>query len=291
MKITLQFLLTSVVFGVIHSANAQSITLDPASTSTIQSSHGINYLDINKTSTNSMSGLRFFQNQTQQGGLFFSDNRNAFNLSTNINVAGMVWNRTDGKAGIGTFSPEGKLHVLTNSNTETPHLTLQENSNTDGARIQFTNFGLTARWTLYGSNANTPTFNIFHSDFGNVAEFKNDGNAEFKGFTKLGNDAPKIKMKKFTGTLPDDNQHQISLDIPFSKIIAYEVLVVVDETAGTTQLNFKYKPGNDHPAGYNYRAVLRLVNLSNNQNASVIFSNLGGQIKEKPFTILVTFEE
>ncbi|NBB21738.1 hypothetical protein GVN20_20405 [Runella sp. CRIBMP] len=292
MKTIAQFWLIPLVFGMMHIANAQSITLDPTSTSTVKSTRNSNYFDIDKTGSNSLSGLRFSQNQMQQGGLFFSDDYNVFNLSNNSNIAGIIWNRTSSRAGIGTFSPDGKLHVLTNSTAEIPHLTLQENSNTDGARIQFANFGLTARWTLYGSNANTPTFNIFHSDFGNVAEFKNNGNTELNGFTKLGIEAPKIKMKKFTGTTPDANTHTIALDgIDFSKILSYEVLVEADDLAGTIPLKFKYKPSNDHPAGYNYRAVLRLTNLGTNPTPFIFFSDLGGQIKQKPFSILVTFEE
>lgn len=263
----------------------QSVTIVPNSSSTITSTQGTNYFDLNKTGTNNFSGLRFLQNQASRGGLFFSDDQDGFNLSSNSNSPGLVWNRTASRAGIGTFSPVGKLHILTNNTNDNPHLTLQENNNADGARIQFTNFGLTGQWTLYGSNAATPTFNIFHSDFGNIVEFKGDGTTEHNGFTKLGDESPKMKMKKFIGTLPDANQHEVSLGIDLSKILAYEVLV--DAPDAPFIFTHKYKPSNDNPSGRNYRASVR----NGTGSSSVFFSDIGTNMKGNSFTILVTFEE
>jgi hypothetical protein len=103
---------------------SQSITIDPSSSSTINTSRGTNYIDINKTATNNTSGLRFMQNSVLQGGLFFNEDYNYFNIGNGAGTPGLVWNRGTQRVGVGTLSPLSKFHIVTNSTGSIPHLLL-----------------------------------------------------------------------------------------------------------------------------------------------------------------------
>jgi hypothetical protein len=228
----LKCLLISVFCGYFFNATSQSITIDPSSLSTINTSSGTNYIDINKTGTNNSSGLRFFQNQTARGGLFYNDNNEVFNLSNLSGSAGFVWDRTNQRAGIGTFTPSAKLAIRFNSTSILPHILINESNGTDGGRINFENTGIeNKRWTLFGRNSESAVpsaniFNLFHSEFGNVAQFFGDGNTALNGFTKLGSDAPKIKMKKFTGTTGTKIiATEVELGINYEKILVVDIFI------------------------------------------------------------------
>lgn len=286
----------------------QSITIDPSSSSTINTSRGTNYIDINKTATNNTSGLRFMQNSVLQGGLFFNEDYNYFNLGNGPGTAGLVWNRGTQRVGVGTLSPLSKFHILTNSTGSIPHLLLQESTTTDGARINFENAGVENRiWTLFGRNSSSAIrafneFNIYHSEFGNVAQFFGDGNTKMNGFTQLGSDAPKIKTKKFTGIFPDQSSLSVSIDIPIHKIISYEILVQGSYWSGITYdignwLHGLFIPGGGNPNGCNYDVHIGgglQFPQASTTSTNVLFSNIGNELRrfgDTPFFIYITYEE
>jgi hypothetical protein len=261
----------------------QSVTIDPSVLNPILTSRDISNIDINKTGTNNSSGLRFFQNQTARGGLFYNDNNEVFNLSNLSGSAGFVWDRTNQRAGIGTFTPSAKLAIRFNSTSILPHILINESNGTDGGRINFENTGIeNKRWTLFGRNSESAVpsaniFNLFHSEFGNVAQFFGDGNTALNGFTKLGSDAPKIKMKKFTGnTRTDGFPTAVIHGLDYDKILAVDVLI-------KSENDVRYLP-DSHPASTN---TYRIGIVSD----SILFTDLDFSLYGRPYTVFITYEE
>lgn len=278
-----------------HNGFAQSITISPSSSSSIQTSRSLNNIDLIKTGANNTSGFRFYQNASLKGGLFYSDNENVINLSHTPGTSGILWNANSQRAGIGVQIPEGRLHILNNSTDTFPQLLLQENNNTDGARINFENFGVAnKRWTLYGRNSNAAllsenVFNIYHTSFGNVAQFTGDGNTrmngsvDVSGFTKLGADAPKIKVRKYTGVLDNDNYSSFAINIPLDKIVTYTGHVVGLDPNPYPQLVKPHSEENNH--NYNLQ-IINTLGL-----VLVVFDRVPSDLRERPYTVYITYEE
>ncbi|MBA4850020.1 hypothetical protein [Emticicia sp. BO119] len=276
--------LLKVLFA-IQEASAQSITISPSNASSIQTSRSINNIDLIKTGTNNTSGFRFYQNASLRGGLFYNDTDNTLNFTHNPNIPGIVWNTDSQRAGIGVKLPEGRLHILTNSTDTVPHILIQENNDGDGGRLNFENFGVADKhWTLYGRNSNAATLssnvlNIYHSSFGNVAQFTGDGNTQLNGYTQLGSNAPKIKVIKLTGTLDDDNFTSGSLSIPIEKILSFTAQVKYSEVL--------YQPSSTVNS-YSYEFRLSSQNSPYN---FFIFDGVPSDLRGQPYTIFITYEE
>ncbi len=262
-------------------AVAQSITLDPSSSSTINTSRGTNYIDINKTATNNTSGLRFLQNSVLQGGLFFNEDFNYFNLGNGAGTPGLVWNRGTQRVGIGTLSPTAKLQIVSANSSANPHLLIQETVVGVGGRIVFENTNVANKnWTLFARNSSTATdnvFNVFHNDFGNVAQFYSDGNTDLNGFTKLGSDAPKVKMKKLSGTTNSNSSSTtVNHGLNGDKILAIDVWI--KSTNGV-----RYPPHSHQSSTNTYR--IRIL------TGDIIMNDLEADLRDRPYTILITYEE
>lgn len=278
----------------LQGASAQSITISPSSVSSIQTSRSINNIDLIKTGTNNTSGFRFYQSASLRGGLFYNDNDNTLNFTHTPSMAGIVWNTDSQRAGIGVKLPGGRLHILANSTDAVPHILIQENNDGDGGRLNFENFGVAnKRWTLYGRNSNTTTLssnvlNIYHSSFGNVAQFTGDGNTRMNGFTQLGADSPKIKVKKFTGVLAADDETLASIDVPFAKIISFTGLVQASNGPFLGRANLVKPEAGDN--NYNYGLGM-IINYSQNNTASIYFYNVPSTLEGQPYTVYVVFEE
>ena len=274
-------------FLLLENAVAQSVTITPGAANTIQTSNSTNYIDLKKTGTNTFAGFRFLQNQSVLGVLFYNDDQNVINLSNASNSQGLIWNNTSQRVGIGVNAPDARLHILTNSTGTVPHLLVQENNNSDGARINFENFGVARTWTLYGKNSSSTVpsdnvLNIYHSSFGNIARFTGDGNTQLNGFTQLGADAPKIKVKKFTGILNNDASTSIvTAFTDFSKIVSYTGYIL-----RTSIPQLAINP-NEEDNDFHY--VLRL--LGNAQNIDIIFSQVPSVLRGQTYTVYITYEE
>jgi len=300
MKSELKYLILLCISSLV--VTAQSITIDPSVSNSISTSRSNNNIDIRQTTTGASSGLRFFQNLAIKGGLFYNNNNEVFNLSNSSSTAGFVWDRTNQRVGIGTFTPAGKFTVQFNSTGSVPHILINESNNVDGGRINFENFGIdNKRWTLFGKNADgaVPSenvFNIYHSEYGNIAQFTGDGNTQLNGFTQLGSDAPKIKTKLYTGQLsPSFDDQYIYLDEAFAKIIDYSVLISANHTvthlAVTTTYTYKFKPSSQNPNGYNYKAFLRYPFGGVSPVGIIAIENLGNNVIGRQYSIYITYME
>lgn len=101
------------------------------------------------------------------------------------------------------------------------------------------------------------------------------------GFTKLGSDAPAIKVKKLTGTTAASEGSQVSIlhGLEDSKILSISVLV-----------NYST---NDY-IHHSYRSVAEYEFEWINANGNIIVRNIGtnsANILSKPIKILITYEE
>ena len=102
---------------------------------------------------------------------------------------------------------------------------------------------------------------------------------EVNGYTILGSDAPKIKMKKIagtTGTTPG-NSTSITHGLELYKIL--EVNVLVNGSSGALV-----------PPVYSGTVDATHYGMYINPT-SVILENQGVQINNRPFTVLITYEE
>ncbi|MBK7083859.1 MAG: hypothetical protein IPH53_04025 [Flavobacteriales bacterium] len=105
---------------------------------------------------------------------------------------------------------------------------------------------------------------------------------EVNGFTMLGSDAPRIKMKKLTGTTAaaDGGFSSVPHGLAMAKILAVSVLV--EASAGNNWI----PPNFSWVAGWQYTYTLN--------NANITVYNLPGVsagVLSKPIKILVTYEE
>jgi hypothetical protein len=105
------------------------------------------------------------------------------------------------------------------------------------------------------------------------------------GFTKLGNDAPSIKMKKLTGTTASAQGGTITVahGLTASKIISINALVQYGAAGHYTM------PG-DLTAGYQFYAYSDTTNI-NLRLGGGEHTGSSANILSKPFTVLITYEE
>ena len=104
---------------------------------------------------------------------------------------------------------------------------------------------------------------------------------EVNGFTKLGTDAPSIKVKKLTGTTAatDGGNVNIPHGLIFSKILSVSVLV---ESQTTTYTPPSYTTTSGYEYNYDvYNSTVWIFNIAGNS----------GNILSKPFKVLITYEE
>ena len=104
---------------------------------------------------------------------------------------------------------------------------------------------------------------------------------EVNGFTKLGTDAPAIKMKKFTGNMPatEGNCFNFAHGLNAAKIL--DVRVVVEYSAGTF-VTGEYEQSVGYQSSVYYTSTNIFVCTKAGNSALIIGD---------PFKILVTYEE
>lgn len=134
------------------------------------------------------------------------------------------------------------------------------------------------------------SYNLLLDQEGNLTLYEHSFNATVRfinrGYTKLGQDAPAIKMKKITATTSNTQGGSVSVntDIPLEKILSVQILAEYGSFGNMVPPNYDANPGYK----YNY-----FVGGSTN-NATITVLNAAGssnQILSKPIKILLTYEE
>ncbi|MBI3195778.1 MAG: hypothetical protein HYZ34_15125 [Ignavibacteriae bacterium] len=187
------------------------------------------------------------------------------------------------RVGIGTTSPIEKLHVKGNRIVlESTDGAKSLSMRTDGATTDITSTGqpLALNWDgsqnviatsgsgKVGIGTSTPTTKL-----------------EVDGYTKLGTDAPGIKIKKYSGTTSNQQGagNSIVLDIPISKILSITVMVEAYSNSW-------------YPDGYRYTTGHEFTWITSDSFGipRIWISNVNGNsgsILSKPIRVLVTYEE
>jgi hypothetical protein len=122
------------------------------------------------------------------------------------------------------------------------------------------------------------------------------------GFTQLGSNAPKIKTKKFTGAIPNNNSHSVSIDISLLKIISYDVVIQGNYYDGIlgefgSWRHGLFKSGGGNPAGCDFNAHLggsnQIGTISNVTGTSMKFENIGNELRDNnsQYIKYITYEE
>lgn len=109
--------------------------------------------------------------------------------------------------------------------------------------------------------------------------------ANMTGFTQLGSDAPKIKMKKLTGTTAstEGGTTSVAYGLTASKIISFTGAIYVDST---TVMPFGYKPDTSGNQGFEVHCYVSSTGFSVINHATN-----SENILSKPFTITIWYEE
>lgn len=139
-------------------------------------------VDIKNTDDNTNALIRFGDNNLLKSSLGFNGNDDAFKISmgTTLGREDLTISET-GRIGINNLPTDHRFFIRHNSTSGTngsAHLTLQENSTGDFARLRFQNAGDDGLWTIAtrtaGANA---LMNFFHNDGANFANILSlDGN-------------------------------------------------------------------------------------------------------------------
>lgn len=281
---------------------------------TVNPAHGLHVLRTTDNATlglrnlndNAVGGVNYYGSGGTLGGVTgWSNNGNAIapgsllhGTFTNTPLT-FISNSTErmrilanGRVGVGTATPAGQLEVASNSGVGSGQIVLTE-TELDHVRLGMRNtvapqfFEITA---LAHPTDALSNFNVYHSTNGNLLTVRGSGNVgigapnpttklEVNGYTKLGSDAPAVRMKKLTGTTPATTGSTVSLPhgLDPAKIIGVQALMM-NGTLGFTQGNTV--------GGYNFDcyvdgANIRLSLPSTGANLSV----------NRTVRILITYEE
>lgn len=211
------------------------------------------------------------------GGSFSSGGR--FEIDAPFSPGGRFRVLENGNVGVGTAIPATKFHV---SGAGIVRARVNSDSN---AGLQLS-LGDAGKWSV--ATTSPGNFQIFNDAIGQNAltidsatnTVNIDRDFGVNGYTKLGSDAPSIKMKKLTGTTSSGPFCQVvphGLDNP--KILAVSVMVNSVSSQWISPSNVVV-PG-CHFAWHLDSDFIHVCNVSN-QSA---------QIQSKPIKILITYEQ
>ena len=281
---------------------------------TVNPAHGLHVLRTTDNATlglrnlndNAVGGVNYYGSGGTLGGVTgWSNNGNAIapgsllhGTFTNTPLT-FISNNTErmrilanGRVGIGTSTPAGQVEVSSNSGAGTGQVVLTE-TELDHARLGMRNTTTTKFWELtalaHATDASA-NFNVYHSVAGNLLTVRGNGNVgigapnpttklEVNGFTKLGSDAPAVRMKKFVINVPAtaDNSISVPHGIDQTKVIGIQATL---DNGGV------YIPMGTALAGFSFNCFVSGANVIVSTPSTGSANTLG-----RPVRILITYEE
>jgi len=239
-------------------------------------------------STNSASGGVIYNSAGNPNGFQFRGNGNTTKMtidqSGNVDITGRL--AIGNFLGIGNPTPAFPLHF----------------ASTTGDKIAFSGsfgshygIGLASNYLFMHSNGPASDIAFGSGGWGFFQErmrIKGNGNVgigtstpqsqlEVNGYTMLGSSAPKIQMKKLTGTTAAAQGSSVNINhgVGAGKILSVEVLV---EYGPNGFIHHSYTESPGYQFNYFFGSVaITIVNINGNS----------AQILSKPFRILITYEE
>lgn len=234
--------------------------------------------------SNAANGVIMYNNPATPNGFQFRNNGNL----TRLVIA------NNGNVGIGVTNPAAKLHIsagdaslaLFGPNSYSGQLYVGASSNqgiASTAQLLATDGNLHMD-PAPGKNMYLGYFqarDIYINPFGGrvgIGTTVPGASLEVNGYSKLGNDAPAIKYKKFTGTTSgfDGGYVYIPHDLDYQKIIAVSVVVY----AGLVW----HGPGADNFTSFDWSYYTNHITVHN-------IAGRCASILSKPIKILVTYED
>ena len=211
------------------------------------------------------------------GGIISQDNSNLF------------WDDTNKRLGIGTASPDDKLHIVdTRTANESAALFIQHTGSTPAGA----SYGIVVEKTGAASRTNVgASFSAAGADnnygllvpYGKVGIGTDDPDValDVNGYTQLGSNAPKIKIKKLTGTTnaAEGGTTTIAHGVTSSKIISMTTLVFNTAVAALPP-EWLAAPGYQYHANFD----VTLIYIENHTTNSE-------QILSKPIVVTILYEE
>lgn len=184
----------------------------------------------------------------------------------------------NGRVGVGSSaadSPDFPLHVTSTAsmiNSTTGSFAIGA---TTGTHLNFDNNEINA-WS--GTTGSTLYLNFWSNAKVQIGNGSN-GNLDVNGFSNLGDGAPAIKMKKFSGTIPLlATTHSIAHGLTKTKILGLQIFVESSATGN------RYLP-NDGAVGSTVHYEIQL------DNTNIVFQNIGTNLDGEPYIIVVTYEQ
>ena len=193
----------------------------------------------------------------------------------------------DTDLGIGTSSPVSEVHIKGNDGHSQLTIAPVATGSGDSSSVFFAedhdaSFGMSILYDGEGSNNRMQIFGHSSSTTvhgPHVTIERTDGDVTISSYTQLGDAAPKIKMKKLTGTTGATNSTTfISHGLTSSKILAVDIHVE-SNTAG------QYYPPSYSSSLFLYEYFINPTNIAIKLGSSATV------IATSPFQILITYEE
>lgn len=212
--------------------------------------------------------------------------------ANNLNVLKIT---PTGNVGINSaFAPSARFQVYhdTENDLTKPHINLITGVDANNGMIKMSNLTASRYFGQYFNlNSATAANNFLSFDYNGttpILDLKGNGNVQHAGFTKLGSDAPSIKVKKYIGNTAsaDGGTIEILHGLGNDKIVSMDLMV---NYSGAAYIEEDYVAA----AGYECNLFVGLGTINFLQPVIKITNKAGNSanVLNKPYKLIVTYEE
>jgi hypothetical protein len=200
-----------------------------------------------------------------------------------------------GNVGINSaFAPSARFQVFhdTENDFTKPHINVVTAVDANNGMIKMSNLTASRSFGQYFNlNSGTSANNFLSFDYNGttpILDLKGNGNVNHAGFTKLGSDAPSIKVKKYAGNTAsvDGGTIEILHGLGNDKIVSMDLMI---NYSGAAYIEEDYVAA----AGYECNLFVGLGTINFLQPVIKITNKAGNSanVLNKPYKLIVTYEE